>query len=99
MSLLNWRSQGVFGKADNQGNVRLTSEAIYALQPSGDAVQTVTASTVAVDVQAAMYLPSSQAITFTRDGNNTTITSHMMIVNPGDIITLGSSQLIKFVPM
>ena len=97
--MFNWRSLGVFGKSDNQGNVRLTTEAISALQPSTDAVASVTAISVAVEVQAAMYLPSSQAITFTRNGVNTTVTSNMMIVNPGDIITLGASQLIKFIPI
>jgi hypothetical protein len=99
VSLLNWRSQGVFAKADKQGNVRLTPEGIVALQPSTDAPQSVSAQTVAVEVQATMYLPSSQAITLTRQGANTVITSSMMVVNPGDIITLGSVQAIIFVPI
>lgn len=99
MSLLNWRSQGIFAKADGQGNVRLTPEGITALLPSTDAVQSVSGQVVAIEVQAAMYLPSSQAITLTRSNVNTVITSSMMIVNPGDIITLGSVQSIKFVPL
>jgi hypothetical protein len=99
VSLLNWRSQGIFAKADRQGNVRLTPEGIASLLPSTDAVQSVSAQVVAVDVQAAMYLPSSQSITLTRSNVNTVITSSMMIVNPGDIITLGSVQSIKFVPL
>jgi hypothetical protein len=97
--MFNWRSLGVFGKTDKEGNVRLTTEAINALQPSNGAVTSVTASSVAVEVQATMYLPSSQAITFTRGGVNTAINSNMMVVNPGDIITLGSVQAIKFIPI
>lgn len=99
MSLQDWRSNAVFAKVDNRGDARLSMEAMSALQPSNKAVVQVTAQTVAIETQATMYLPSSQAITFTRGGVNTAITSSMMIVNPGDIITLGSSQLIKFVPL
>jgi hypothetical protein len=99
MSLEDWRSNAVFAKVDSKGDARLVPEAISALQPSNKSVVQVTAQTVAIETQATMLLPSVQAFTFTRGGINTAMTSNMMIVNTGDIITLGSSQLIKFVPL
>lgn len=98
MSVANWRSQAVFGKSDNNGNVRLTPEAINTFFPTLKDAFEVNAQSVAIQTKAEMKLPSSQAITLTRNGKNTTVTDSSMTVSPGDIITLGSSQLIKFIP-
>lgn len=98
MSLNNWRSQAVFGKVDKDGNVRLTPEAIAALGGNNDAQVDITAISVAVEARAMLYLPSTQAITITRNGVNSTLTCLNTIVSPGEIVTLASSQLMKFRP-
>jgi len=98
MSLNNWPSQAVFGKVDINGNVRLTPEAISAMGGNNAAQADITAISVAVEVRAMLYLPSTQAITLTRNGVNSTLTCLNTVVVPGEIVTLSSSQLMKFRP-
>jgi hypothetical protein len=78
---------------------RLTQEALAALQPSRDAVMTVTATTLLVDVQAMAYFAGSLAVTLKRNGVSTAITTAMLLVNPGDVVALPSAQTVKMVPI
>lgn len=95
MSLNNWRANAI---AVNH-NGTFTNTAISALQPSFDDFETVSAQSLAAEVQAVLYLPSSQSITLTRNNQSITFTSTFAIVNPGDIITLASTQTIKIQPL
>jgi len=98
MSLIDWPAQAVMGKVDKQGNVRFTPEVLSAFKGSGRAVIELTASSVAAEVEGMVYLPSVQTVTLTRNDVNTSITSNMIEIAPGDILTLASSQLMKIQP-
>lgn len=93
--MFKYRSQSRF--VDKEG--RLQPEAYAALAPSQKKALEFTAQAFVADEQATVYLPSVQAVNFTRDGTTTAITGSMVVVNPGDALALGSAQLIKFVPL
>lgn len=93
--MFKFRSQAKF--VDKEG--RLLPEAFNSLQPSTKDILTFTAQSFVTDEQAVIYLPSSQTINFTRNGQTVVITSSMITVNPGDAMSLASPQAITFIPL
>jgi hypothetical protein len=78
---------------------RPTKDTIMVLSPSDDTPETVNEMVYQADYQAVAYLPSTQAINLTRGGVSVTITAATIVLNPGDIMGLSSSQAIILVPL
>jgi len=93
--MFKFRSQSKF--VDKEG--RLTPEAFTALQPSTKNILTFVAQSFVSEEQAIIYLPSSQTINFTRNGQTVVITSNVITLNNGDAISLASPQTIIFIPL
>jgi hypothetical protein len=98
MILEEWPVQAVIGKVDKYGKVRFTSEVLSAFKGSRRATIEIIASSISAEVSGMVYLPSMQTVTLTRNDVNTSITSNMIEIAPGDILTLASPQLMKIVP-
>lgn len=80
-------------------NGTITPEGLAVLQPSRDNYQTFVALEFTADTQVQVFLPSSLSVTLTRNGNSIIVTTNTLILNPGDKMSLASSQTIKLAPL
>ena len=78
---------------------RPTQDTITVLSPSDDPPETITDMVYQADHQVTAYLPNPQTVNITRGGVSVTITAATIVLNPGDIMGLSSSQAIILVPL